>query len=343
MKTKELKKLIKEESTKVEIPDVSLNIMKKLESYQKPQVIETKVQKRFQFRLSFGLALSAVLILFLSFGALSINAQDPMTDDSIIEAVVLSTMTSSTIAVEQLDYETSVIEVSNPFISDQTTQSAIQNELLHLNKYLGVIENMLVTSNQYQISKQSTRMFSGRYQMQFESTNMADETSSYEVSYQKTSREQQMYMISGTVNKNGNAYQLEINYNTENNTITTKTYQNQFKYVEVNYENVDQVSQYTIKSYVNNTLDEQVLISLNSTNQIQFDFENSDASGTYTFELVQTMMGMMSRKYLNVEYNIDGNIGQLRISISQLTNATYDAEVIPNNGQSFTTTFGRWN
>ncbi|MGE4320653.1 MAG: hypothetical protein AB7E61_04285 [Acholeplasmataceae bacterium] len=337
MRTKDLKHLLKTESKQIVIPNVSSNIKDKLNSLVPNQQMIVDRPKRFNFKLAMSLSLTAVVILAFTFGFISINQSDPITDDSIVEAVVLSTMTSSTIAVESLNTIDEVQLLSNSNLSTDTT---IETEVNHLTKYLGVIENVMNTSNNYSISKQRMHMFSKRYQVMYTSSNLEDEASTYQIEYEKTEKVGNIYYITGHVDKDAQVYQLEIQYNIETKSILTKTYQNETRYVEVLYEKDGTMFKYQVKNYSNDVLEEEVNIAFETTSSISLDFVNSAASGSYEFQIA---IGMMNRKYLAINYNVDGHLGQMAIMVSQMDPSQYIVEITPQGGQSYTMTTIRGN
>lgn len=337
MRTKDLKHMLKTESKQIVIPNVSSNIKDKLNSLVPNQQAIIDRPKRFNFKLAMSLSLTAVVLLAFTFGFISINQSDPITDDTIVEAVVLSTMTSSTIAVESLNTIDEVQLLSNSNLSTDTT---IETEVNHLTKYLGVIENVMSTSNNYSISKQRMHMFSKRYQVMYTSSNLEDEASTYQIEYEKTEKVGNIYYITGHVDKDEQVYQLEIQYNIETKSILTKTYQNETRYVEVLYQKDGATFKYQVKNYSNDVLEEEVNIAFETTSSISLDFVNSAASGSYEFQIA---IGMMNRKYLAINYDVDGHLGQMAIMVSQMDPSQYIVEVTPQGGQSYTMTTVRGN
>ncbi len=347
MRTKDLEQLIKSEANKTVIPDVSINIKEKLENHQKPQVISTSKQERRSFRLVFRLSLSLLLIMFISLGIFRLQTANPIDDDSIVDAVVLSTVASSQVAINTLSSDDGLVLLANgngnggsSGGSNQSGDEIIETDVDHLTKYLGVVEQMMSSMQNMQVQKKRMNAISRQYKLTFSTSNLEDEMTDYELKYQEIDSNNDVYQLSGQIIKNNITYQMEISYNKKSKTVTSKTYETKARYVEVEYVKKGSVYQYSVSSYNSDVLDETIEISYEGMHQVTLRFINSEASGTYQFEISK---GMMNRRYLQVGYSVDGAVGEMKIEVSQTNKGEYIIEVSPSNGHSFTVTKSRKN
>ena len=332
MKTTTLKKRIRQEASQVNIPDVSLNIISKLEKLEKPYIVETAKPNNRHFRLAMTLSISALLILFLSFGYIQLNQTDPISDDTIIEAVVLSSMTSTSISTSYLSYDDETILLAYGDHDDDTT--IFENETTHLAKYLNVLENLLATSNQYRFYKERISAIKNQYIANFETTNLANETSTYTLSYKVNKINDGIYQLKGSITSNEETFQIEITYNILTKSILTKTYQNENEYVMVSYEQVNQTYVYAISHYINDQVEESAEISFDDLTEINLNFMSGAASGAYQFQIG---MNENNEKFLSIQYQVNRRQGQIEITLSE-DKKMYYITVTPQNGQSFVIT-----
>ncbi len=334
MRTKDLEKMIKSESKKVDIPNVSVNILDKLNELEKPIVLMKERRQPRHLRLAFTLSFSLLLTLFLGFGSFRVATVDPIDDDSIAEAIVLSTVTSSELAIDSLSYDDEIILLANGFgqnNDEEDDTEIIETEVDHLSKYLGVIEQMIETNQQVNVRRQRMNLVSRRYRLTFETSNLDDEQTSYALNYETVERDNGIYRLSGEIVRNDASYQMEITYDRTEKTITSKTFKEASRYVLVQYHRSDDENYYQVETYNDDVLEESVLISHNANREINLEFTNSQASGSYSFKL---STGVLNRRFLDIDYDINGHQGNIKVKVSMDDPNTYDIEVTPSQGQA---------
>ncbi len=346
MRTKDLEKQIKTESQKVIVPSVLENLKAHIETLPIPdREINVVKSRRFNLRIPLQLGISFLLVFFISLAFIQTSNADPLNDDSIVEAVALSTITTATIGSEELlSYETDDVILlasgNGNQHNDDTETTEIETEVNHLTSYLPVIENMIAQANEIKVQKERVRRLSNRYKMTFNTSDLDDESSAYVVEYENIEKNNNTYQLKGTVLKNDTTYQLDISYDSENNQITTRMSINDTHSVEVQFENGDKGYTYQIRRMLNDEVYEEVTISFKNKRQIILEFNNSQATGTYEFSIGTTDLG---RRYLNVGYDVSGHRGQMAVMVNLLDRTKYNISVTPEGGETvvFTKDRGR--
>jgi len=340
VRTKDLEKMIKTEAFKIEIPDVSLSIKEKLENYKQTEtILHPSTKNTYQLRFALKLGLSFVLIFFISIATVRMINTDPITDDTIVEAVALSTMTTSTIAIDALnvsyDNEEVILLAQGSNSPAQTETEAIETDVNHLSTYLGVIENLTSSANTFNVNKRRMNAISNKYQLTFSTSDLEDTSAQYALTYEKMSKNGNIYEISGSLTVDDESFQIEVSYDKSTKTTLTKMYQNENQYVEVTYGKNGNTFEYTIERYLDGALEESVEISYQQRQQITLSFVNSEASGTYNFSLET---GLLGRKYLSIDYDVEGHTGIMNIAVSATNRNIYMIQITPTDGDTYTIT-----
>ena len=346
MRTKDLEKQIKTESQKVIVPSVLEDLKAHISTLPTPnKEIDIIQSRRFNFRLPLQLGLSFLLVFFISVAFIQTSNADPLNDDSIVEAVALSTITTATIGSEellsyQMDDVILLVGGNGNQHNNDTEATEIETEVNHLTTYLPVIENMIAQTKEIQVQKERVRRLSNRYKMTFNTSNLDDESSAYVVEYENIEKNDNHYQLEGTVLRDDTTYQLDLSYDSKNNQISTRMSINDNQSVEVQFENGEKGYTYQIRRILNDQVYEEATISFKNKRQIILEFNNSQATGTYQFSIATTELG---RKYLNIGYDMSGNRGQMAVMVNILDRSKYNISVTPEGGETvvFTKDRGR--
>ncbi|QWB95740.1 hypothetical protein KHQ89_07355 [Mycoplasmatota bacterium] len=339
MKRKQIEKQIKYESEHVKIPSVYLDIKQKIDHLPRQEVYTLNNTIKRRFSLVYKVSVSFVIVLLISLVLFRFRNADPMDDDSIVEALLYATITSSSYTTDIVNTQTSdeIILLAN---GQSENDDEIESEANYLTKYLKMMEILSNDTNNYEFTKQKLSALSKSYQLAYVIENIEGESINYLLTYELEEQEDNKYMINGTLIINELTYYIDITYDKENKTLETKTYQNENEYVLVSYHKNDETFNYSVSHIEENDIQESIEISFESKQSIRLSFMNGQSRGTYEFQ-VET--GVLGRKYLQVQYQIGQYAGTMNIRVLASDNANYYFEVITSEGRTFSFTKTRRN
>jgi len=338
MNRKQIEKQIKSESNHIKIPSVYLDIKQKIEYLPRQEVYTLNNASKRRFSLVYKVSVSFVIVLLISLVLFRFRNADPMDDDSIVEALLYATITSSSYTTDIVNTQTSdeIILLAN----GQSGDDDIESEANYLTKYLKMMEILTNDTNNYEFTKQKLSALSKSYQLAYVIENIEGESINYLLTYELEEQEDDKYMINGTLIINELTYDIDITYNKENKTLETKTYQNENEYVLVSYHKNDETFNYSVSHIEENDMKESIEISFKSKQSIRLSFMNGQSTGTYEFQLEN---GVLGKKYLQVQYQIGQYNGIMNIKVRSSDTANYYFEVITSEGRTFTFTKTRRN
>jgi hypothetical protein len=339
MRKKDLEKQIKTESEYVKIPSVYLEIKQKLDNMPQQTTYSVKESSKRNTTFVYKLSASFMIILLLSFAIFRIRNTDPMNDDTIVEALLYATVTSSIYSTDSINTQISdeVMLLSNGQSNDD---EEIESEVSYLTRYLKVMEILTNTSNNYQFTKHKLSALSKSYQLEYVIENIEDETINYQLTYELMEQDGNKYMIKGVLLVDEITYYIDITYDKENKSLETKTYQNEERYVHVLYNKNDETFNYSVSYIVEDNIEESVEISFNNKQSISFSFSQGQAAGSYEF---QVATGLLGRKYLQVQYQIGQYSGTMNIRVLASDTSMYYFEITTSEGRTFSFTKARKN
>lgn len=333
MKTKEIEKLIKQQANMITRPSVLSNIKKQLD-IDENQIIE-KRPKRFGLRLTVSLGFSMIMIFALSIGIIRVQTSDPINDDSIVEALVLSSIASTEIATNALEVsaDSEVMLVANQSSTSQSVEDEIIDEANYLTTYINMMATLTNTNQKFSIQKDKVSTFSNQYKLSFSDQDFRDENKQYTLTYETVDHQDDVYTLEGVLTFNTQSYEVKISYDRSKKTLTYETYKAEDQYVRIMYARQDGYAMYELSHVIDDEVVESIEVSFENRLNISFSFTKGEASGTYGFAL---KTGLLGRRYLEVNYQVGQYQGVMQIAVSLENRDEFVFVVTPDDGETFT-------
>lgn len=333
MKEKNIKKIIKEQSKLIETPNVLSNIKNDFGIDDKQ--IMTNQSNRQSFKAKLTLSFSMIIVFIISIGIFRMQTSDPMNDDSIVEALVVSSIASTEIvnqSVEPLS-DSQILQVSDQSLLTQTVEDDIKNEADYLSTYINMMATLTNANQKLSIEKSRISTFSNQYMLSFSEENLSKENKNYQLIYQTMSKSKQVYTVEGILSYDSESYQVKIIYDKSNHSLTYETYKDDQNYIRVTFGKQSEYAIYEVSRVVNDEVTESIEVKYKNRLNITLSFTKGEAHGSYSFELKTSMFG---RKYLDVSYSVNQYQGTMQIAVSLENRDEFVFVVTPDDGETFT-------
>lgn len=333
MKEKNIKKLIKEQANLIETPNVLSNIKNEL-GIDDEQIMSIPSNRK-SYKTKLTLSFSMIIVFIISIGVVRLRTSDPMNDDRIVEALVVSSIASTEIvnqSVESLS-DSKIFQVADQSLLSQTAEDDIKYEANYLTTYINMMATLTDTKQNFSIEKSRTSTFSNQYMLSFSEDNLSEDNKNYQLIYETMSKSKQVYTVEGILSYDSETYQVKIIYDKSNQSLSYETYKDEQNYIRVTFGKQSEYAIYEVSRVVNDEVTESIEVKYKNRLNITLSFTKGEAHGSYSFELKTSMFG---RKYLDVSYSVNQYQGTMQIAVSLENRDEFVFVVTPEDGETFT-------
>lgn len=315
MNKKDLVTYIKEQAQKVEVRNLSQEILNRAQNLPQEKIIYKEPKRKFYFNPIFQLSLVTTLGLFIMMFIL--QPRDPIyafeEQDQVFANSAIASLAYLDANIDELSSETSV-----------SLSSYVDDELDDVILFAELSERLL---SNYEIVKTETEG-EFKYQLSFQTTDLLEETENYMIRYNETKVSKYAYTYQGEIEIDGTSYAFTSNI--------TLALENEFNFeiihdnhlIEMNYATRGDSYLYQFNYYKDQILNqkfEMKELKINQQKHIMVDFKTT-SKGIYTFTLEE----VNQMRLLKAQYRIqNGDLEDGEIFITPSSSEAYQIEIRP--------------
>ncbi|MCD4826801.1 MAG: hypothetical protein K8Q99_03375 [Acholeplasmataceae bacterium] len=335
MNKKEVINIIKTKADEKQIPNLSMQILEKMENqseYVQQETVITPIPSKTRRPVFAALTtVFALLILFLAFSVARSNSVDLFSDSNFSDSVALS-------AVTTLNYisQDNLLDASDSYtmlLANEETEDLVEDQIDDVMTYAHLMEVLLSNGDDY--DKEITQSNLDGYEkcITFTLNTLLDEQMIYQLHYNEDiNLNKETYQVEGLLVDGLESYEINIegSFNEKQYTLTYQ--QNAQNYIQVKYqvENLDQ--ELSINIYRNSILNQEIAITYNNYQKATLSFISGQTKGQYQFE-IETMQNM---KMMKVNYMIgQSDQGSIDFNFSDDDERNFILTIRPANRAAF--------
>lgn len=334
MNKKELLNLIKDKADEKEIPNLSAQIMQKLQNQSEPVMQELIMPEKRTTLKSYYIGFSTVLalvILFIGISLITTNDKDLFLDANFSDSVALSLIASS--------YQFDDHEINNQaesytiLLSGEEEVDLVENQIDGVLPYAYFMEIFLKHEEYYETKISKSDNDNYKKIITFTLYNFLDEQMIYELYYnQELNESKGTFEITALLINGANHIDLLISGEIDEKEYTLTYQQNDKNYTDIAYQFKNSNHSLSIKKYKNNNIDQELNIFYNDFKSATIKFIQGQTKGNYQFELKETQ----DIKHMQIMYEIgQTDSGTIDLELSNESLRNYILNVRPNHRPAF--------